>query len=84
MSHLRWKKGGEGDVVASMDDLTTVRSTIPSAPGSRIEGELVEGGAPVRLKVHRCRKDGDVFVLEGRLLDATRELRIAVAALVRA
>ncbi len=81
MAHILWKKGGSGDVAASADDLTTVRSTIPSAPGSRIEGELAEGGAPVRLKVHRCRKDGEAFVIEGRLLDATRELRTALAAL---
>jgi hypothetical protein len=83
MPHLRWKKGGEADVVASADDQTTVRSTIPSAPGSRLEGELAEGGARVWLKVHRCRKDGDAFVIDGRLLDATRELRTTIAALAR-
>ena len=80
MAQITWKKGGTADVVASADDLTTVRSTIPSAPGSRIEGEL-EGGAAVRLKVHRCKKAGDAFVLEGRLLDASRELRTKLAEL---
>lgn len=57
-----------------------VRSTSPSPSGS----ELVEGGAPLRLEAHRRRNDGDISVLEGRLLDATRELRIVVGALVRA
>ena len=81
MPHIVLKKGGSADVVTSVDDLTTVRSTIPSAPGSRLEGELAEGGDRVWLKVHRCKKDGDTFVIEGRLLDAKRELRDKLAAL---
>lgn len=85
MPHIVLKKGGSADVVTSVDDLTTVRSTIPSAPGSRLEGELAPevggGGDRVWLKVHRCKKDGDAFVIEGRLLDAKRELRDKLAAL---
>ena len=81
MPHIVLKKGGSADVVTSVDDLTTVRSTIPSAPGSRLEGELAGDGDRVWLKVHRCKKDGDAFVIEGRLLDAKRELRGKLAAL---
>jgi hypothetical protein len=87
MAHIVWRKGGSADLVAIADDLTTVRSTVPSAPGSRLMGELAsgvggDGGDRVWIKVHRCRKDGDVFIVEGRLLDATRELRDKLATLV--
>ena len=80
--HILWKKGGQADVLTCVDDQATVRSTIPSAPGSRLEGELAEGQKRVWLKVHRCRKEGDTFVIDGRLLDATREFRTLVASLV--
>jgi hypothetical protein len=70
-------------VLEARDDLVAVRSTIPSAPGSRIEGAL-PSGAPVRLKVARCRAEGGSFRIEGKLLDATRATRDEVAALVAA
>jgi hypothetical protein len=82
--HVRWNlrtgasplgtKPGEATIVALDDDRITLRSTIPSAPGSRPEGEL-ESGAKVRVKVASCRRDGEAFLIEGRLLDATRERR---------
>ena len=78
---IRWTKGGEADVVAADDDRVTVRSTIPSAPGSRIEGALPSGGA-IRIKVARCKADDGRFRIEGKMLDATRAARDEVAALV--
>lgn len=80
---VRWSKGGEAAVVKADDDRVTVRSTVASAPGSRIEGALPSGSA-VRLKVARCRADGDAFLIEGKLLDATRAVRDEVAALCAA
>lgn len=80
---IRWNKGGEATVIEARDDLVAVRSTIPSAPGSRLEGAL-SSGATVRIKVARCRAEGGAFRIEGKLLDATRATRDEVAASVAA
>jgi hypothetical protein len=80
MSGVRivWSKGGDAVVLTLADDAITLRSSIPSPPGSRIEGALGEVDArdPVRVKVHSSkRQDDGSFVLEGRVLDMTRALR---------
>jgi hypothetical protein len=76
-ARLGWSKGGEASVVSLKADAIVLRSTVPSPPGSRIEGRL-EGEMPakVRVKVHASKRqpEGD-FILEGRLLDVTREVR---------
>lgn len=86
VAHVAWSKGGEAELVAIDGDRVRVRSTIPSAPGSRIEGALAPTGKPIRLKVARCRREqgagGFEFEIDGRLLDATREVRAEMAALV--
>jgi hypothetical protein len=57
-------------------DAVTVRSTVPSPPGSRLED--IELG--FTMKVHTSRKQPDEsFVIEGRLIDATRELRAKIS-----
>jgi hypothetical protein len=78
--HVRWTRGGEASVAAFDGDRISVQSTTPSAPGSRPEGTL-PSGAPLRLKVARCRRQEDGFLIEGRVLDATRETRAEVQAL---
>jgi hypothetical protein len=78
--HVRWARGGEADVTSLDGDRIALSSTTASAPGSRPEGELSAGGA-VRVKVARCRREGDRFLIEGRLLDATRDVRAAIARL---
>ncbi len=81
--HLTWTRGGEAEVQSLDGDRITVLSTTPSAPGSRPEGALASG-AGVRVKVARCRRhDGSHlpeprFLIEGRLLDATRETRAEI------
>jgi hypothetical protein len=77
---IRWSKGGQASILKADDDRVVVRSTVASAPGSRIEGALPSGSA-VRLKVARCRAEGEAFVIEGKLLDATRAVRDEVAGL---
>jgi hypothetical protein len=86
---VKWTGGGEARVVVLHDDLVTLLTTKPFAPGSRPEG-LNGTGATIRVKTARCRRrredehadlplevqpDGVVYLLEGRLLDASRELR---------
>jgi hypothetical protein len=81
VTHVRWSTGGEAEVTALDGDRISVLSTIASAPGSRPQG-TVASGAALRLKVARCRRQGDRFLIDGRLLDATRETRAELARLV--
>lgn len=84
--HLAWQKGGGAEVLVLTGDRITLSSTVPSAPGSRLDGVLAAGGA-LRVKVASCRKgDGPDarFTIEGRLIDTTREVRAAIAALLDA
>ena len=78
---MEWSHGGEATVLAVSADAIRLRSTVPSPPGSRISGTLQEEsagvpGAALRVKIHACKKQPDgTFLLEGRPLDLTRELR---------
>jgi hypothetical protein len=76
-AHVRWDKGGEARVVAVDDSSVVVRSTVPAPPGSRLEGVLAgEPPERLRVKVHSSkRQDDGSFVVTGRLVDATREVR---------
>jgi hypothetical protein len=76
---IAWTKGGEARVVAFADDgAIKLLSTIPSPPGSRLEGALE--GSSLRVKIHGARKQDDgTFVLDGRVLDLTRDLRARLA-----
>ena len=77
-ARIEWSKGGDATVLTLADDAIALRSSVPSPPGSRIEGKLVEPeprGA-VRVKIHSSKRQEDgAFVLEGRVLDMTRALR---------
>jgi hypothetical protein len=83
--HIRWSKGGEARIVSMSPDAIVLRSTVPSPPGSRVEGTL-EGTltATLRMKVHASRQqaEGD-FLIEGRPLDLTRETRGKLEAILR-
>ncbi len=91
VAHVKWERGGEAWVVTIDAQAIVLRSTVPSPPGSRIEGVLVgdAGGEPpgkrrLRVKVHGSKKQDDgAFVLEGRPLDLPRETREAIERLVR-
>ncbi len=77
---IAWAKGGEAVVVTLVEDAITLRSTVPSPPGSRIEGKTSDGD-PVRVKVHSSKKQEDgAFVIEGRALDMTRVTREKILA----
>jgi hypothetical protein len=54
-----------------------LESSVPSPPGSRISGILVgDPSATLRVKIHVSKKQEDgTFLLEGRPIDLTRELR---------
>jgi hypothetical protein len=77
-ARVRWSAGGEAEVVSLRADAIVLRSTVPSPPGSRLEGAMLGESPAARLKVKvhasRRRAEGD-FVIEGRPIDLTRELR---------
>jgi len=79
--HVTLQKGGQARVEALEGDRITVWSTIPSAPGSRLDGALGSGGA-LRIKVASCRKHGEGFTIAGRLIDTTRAVRAELDALL--
>lgn len=82
--HVRLPSEGMASIVAIDGERVSLLSTRPSAPGCPLTGNMVEDGALLRVKVHRCRKQGERFLIEGRLIDATRQLRERLGALVAA
>ncbi len=74
---VTWTTGGEATVVSLDAKTILLRSTVPSPPGSRLEGALSgEPPARLRVKVHGCRRqaEGD-FLVDGRPIDLPREVR---------
>ena len=69
-----WNKGGTGALLTLAGERISVSSSIPSAPGSRPEATI--DGASFRIKVARCRRQDDGFLVEGRLIDTIREVRL--------
>ena len=80
--HVAWAKGGEADVIAfDGDDRVTLSSTLSSPPGSVVDGTLNDFGL-IRIKVRGCKRDGEKFRVEARILDVSRQLRERLSALV--
>jgi hypothetical protein len=82
--HVVWTKGGSAHVVRLEQDRIDLASTVPSAPGSRLDGELAGGGGALRVKVARCQKAEAGFTIAGRLIDTTRDVRAALERLAAA
>jgi len=85
-AHVAWAKGGTASFLTAEGEAVTLRSSIPSPPGSRLEATFVEAPcSPVRVKVHGSKKEADgSFTIKGRLVDATREIRERVRSLASA
>jgi hypothetical protein len=81
-ARVAWTTGGEATVVSLGPKAIVVRSTVPSPPGSRLEGTLPgEPPATLKVKVHGCkRQPGGDFEIEGRPIDMTREVRERIEA----
>ena len=78
---IAWTKGGTATLMRFAEPHVAVRSTIAAAPGTPLEGVLAETSLPITVKVKTCKRDGDAFVIEGRLVNLTRDLRQALASL---
>lgn len=81
---LVWDGGGTADLVAIDGDRLELVSSRAHAPGSRpkasLEGQAEGSGASgpvgIWMKVHGSQRQADgLYLVKGRLLNATRELR---------
>jgi hypothetical protein len=78
---LDFEGGGTGELVESDGSSAVVRSSRPSPPGSTLIGRAASASRPYRLKVRSCRRveEGALpFVIEGRLVDVTREQKASL------
>lgn len=67
--------GSLAEVVQSDGDKTTIRSPLPSPPGSTVRGTVAGLTNEFQLKVRGCKKNDDAFVIDGRAQNATRAIR---------
>ncbi len=84
--HLVWAKGGTASLLSIAEDAVTLRSSIPSPPGARLDATLAsDPPVALKIKIHgsKLQPDGS-FTLKGRVLEATRALRDRLSALVAA
>ena len=82
---ILWAKGGTASFLSAEGENVTLRSSIPSPPGSRLDATFTdEQKTALRVKIHGSKKEEDgSFTLKGRLVDATRETRERVQALAQ-
>ena len=82
--HLTWAKGGAAAFLTVKDDAVTLRSSIPSPPGSRLDATFAaDPPTSIKIKIHTSKLEPDgTFTLKGRVLEATRALRARIATLV--
>lgn len=81
---ITWAKGGTATFLTAEGENVSLRSSIPSPPGARLDATFdAEPRTPLRVKVHGSKKGEDgSFTIKGRLVDATKETRERVRALV--
>lgn len=75
---ITWTKGGTATVEKFVEPWVTVRSTTSAAPGTPLQGR--HGELLIIVKIKSCKKVDDAFVIEGRLVNLTKELRAALGA----
>ena len=83
-AHLSWTKGGTALLLAIDQDAVTLRSSISSPPGARLEATLAsDPSVTLKIKMHgsKLQPDGS-FTLRGRVLEPTKALRERLALLV--
>lgn len=66
--------GVRGTLMAIDGERVSLWSERAAAPGMRLGATLADG-AILRIKVHRSVRAGERFVIDGRALDLTRDLR---------
>lgn len=83
MTRLRLAKGGEAEIVALDGERVTLLSPASAPPGATIDGDLpLNEPTPLRIKVRGCKRDGENFRIDGRIVDLSKSTRERLAALV--
>jgi hypothetical protein len=78
---LRFEDGGTWEIVVSDGTHAVVHSSRASPPGSTLIGKAEGAARPYRLKVRSCRRVDEntlPFLIEGRLVDVTRDQKAAL------
>lgn len=71
-----WLKGGDGLLVESDGNFAKISSSIPSPPGSTLEGNVAGTNGAFAIKVKNCKKQLDGrFLIDGKWVNLTREQR---------
>jgi hypothetical protein len=68
--------GGDAAIIESEGDHVTLRSSVPSPPGSTLA--LLHDGSPIQVKVRGCKRLAEEslpFRIEGRFVSLTRAAR---------
>lgn len=67
--------GKAATIVETDGDKTQIRTPEPSPPGSTVRARISGVSCEFQLKVRNCRKDGESFLIDGRVKNATREMK---------
>jgi len=76
---LTLSSGARAVVLSSDGDKTTIQSPESSPPGSTVRGHIAAATAEFQLKVRNCVKVGNNFEIDGRVINAPRELKLLLA-----
>jgi hypothetical protein len=84
MIRVRLARGDEATIVKLAGESISLLATISAPPGASLEGTIdLRTGEPLRVKVHGSKKQSDgSFIIDGRCVDMTRELRKELESLV--
>jgi hypothetical protein len=69
------RSGAAATIVETDGDKSLIRSPQPSPPGSTVHARILGVTCEFQLKVRNCKKDGDAFLIDGRVKNATREMK---------
>jgi hypothetical protein len=72
---LTLPSGKVAAIEATDGDKTTLRSPEPAPPGSLVRGHVPGCSCEFQLKVRSCRQLEGAFFIDGRVRNASRELR---------
>ena len=66
-------------MLSSDGDKTAIQSPEPAPPGATVRGRIAGCAVEFQLKVRNCVKKGNSFEIDGRLRNASRELKTLIA-----
>lgn len=75
MIEFTLRSGKAARILSTDVERATIESPESSPPGSTVAGRIEGVACEFQLKVHKCRRVEAGFRLEGRVQNATKELR---------